>query len=258
MAIMAVEAVPEVAEAGAAEAGGAAGGVESSSAFEGSQFVGPSGPNTNRQQRQTSPQPSASRSTVTFKDTSYHRVVMAEYIGCMVLIATAPLVGSPKDQQGNDLDTNVALFGADALIRMTAVSVVFLILALMANHEKPGKFASAFGGLILVGLLVNTSPSFWEKIGSFFTGGVGTTPGSASSATGTPSTASGAAGAAQRAASNLGNLAKDLFDPGFFATNAAKTIGDGITSIFRAIDHAISNPPPQTSRTITGTHGGVQ
>jgi hypothetical protein len=153
-------------------------------------------------QNQNSPSPSASRSTVTFKDTSYHRIVMAEYIGCMVLLAAAPLVGEPKDKDGNDLSTGVALFGADALIRMTAVSLVFLILALMANHEKPGKFASAFGGLILVGLLVNTDASFWTKLGSFFTGGTGSAPSGSATST-AASTTSAASKAVTSAAKKV-------------------------------------------------------
>ena len=106
---------------------------------------------------------------------TYHRWVMAEFIGCVLLTGMTPLLTKPRDAEGNveDLDVKAALFGADALVRLSALCVVFLILALLANHEKSGKFAAAFGGLITAALLVNTSPAMWTKIGDIFGGKVG-------------------------------------------------------------------------------------
>lgn len=106
---------------------------------------------------------------------TYHRWVMAEFIGCVILTGMTPLLTQPRDAEGNpvDLDAKAALFGADALVRLSALCFVFLILALLANHEKSGKFAAAFGGLITAALLVNTSPALWTKIGDIFGGKVG-------------------------------------------------------------------------------------
>jgi hypothetical protein len=96
-----------------------------------------------------------------------------------------PLLDKPKTAEGDTVETGAALFGADALLRLSAICVVFLILSLMANHEKSGKFAAAFGGLILAGLLVHTSPAIWSKAGSIFGGHVGSVPGTASAGSGT-------------------------------------------------------------------------
>jgi hypothetical protein len=109
-----------------------------------------------------------------FEIKSYHRWVMAEFIACVILVGLTPLIKAPQDAEGNDLAPEDSLFGANALIRLTAISVVFLILSLLSNNEKSGKFASAFGGLVLAGLLVNTSPDLWEKLGSLFGSNVGT------------------------------------------------------------------------------------
>lgn len=106
--------------------------------------------------------------------TSYHRWVIAEFIACVILTGATPLLSTPKDAQGNDVAAGSdILFGADALVRLSALSAVFFILGLLANHEKSGKFAAAFGGLITTALLINTSPDFWTKIGSMFSGQVG-------------------------------------------------------------------------------------
>jgi hypothetical protein len=124
--------------------------------------------------------------------TTYHRWVMAEFIGCVVLTGMTPLLNEPKDVKGQPITTQAALFGADALLRLTALSVVFFILALLSNHEKSGKFAAAFGGLITAGLLVHTSPSLWKKIDAIFGGQVGS--GQQPKQTATGSTATGGAG----------------------------------------------------------------
>jgi hypothetical protein len=129
--------------------------------------------NPSNPQRQSQSQ-SAGGPTITGPAKTYHRWVMAEFIGCIVLTGLTPLITQPKDAEGNDISGTDAMFGAEALIRLTALCVVFFILALLANHEKSGKFAAAFGGLILAGLLVNTDPTIWAKIGSLFKGNVGT------------------------------------------------------------------------------------
>lgn len=129
--------------------------------------------NPTQPQRQSQSQ-SAGGPSITGPAKTYHRWVMAEFIGCIALTGLTPLITQPKDAEGNDVNNTDAMFGAEALIRLTALCVVFFILALLANHEKSGKFAAAFGGLILAGLLINTDPTIWTKIGSLFTGNVGT------------------------------------------------------------------------------------
>lgn len=121
-----------------------------------------------QRQSQSAGGPSAQPSQKT-----YHRWVMAEFVGCIVLVGLTPLLNEPKDANGQPAATADVLFGADALVRLSALCVVFFILSLLSNQEKSGKFAAAFGGLIMTGILVNTSPAMWKQIGSLFGGDVG-------------------------------------------------------------------------------------
>jgi hypothetical protein len=146
--------------------------VDSPSAYRNARDVAPPAASGNgaSPQRQSSsaggPSPQPSQKT-------YHRWVMAEFVGCIVLVGVTPLLNEPKDADGNAVATQDVLFGADALIRLSALCVVFFILSLLSNHEKSGKFAAAFGGLIMTGILINTSPTLWKKMGSLFGGDVG-------------------------------------------------------------------------------------
>ena len=153
-----------------------------------------------KQQSQSASGPSG------FQIKSYHRWVMAEFIACVVLVGLTPLIKNPQDAEGNDLAPEDALFGAKALIRITALSVVFVILALLSNNEKSGKFASAFGGLVLAGVLINTSPDIWTKIGSLFGGNVGSGKQPAQSGTGQAGADGGISGIKQ----DLSHLPADI------------------------------------------------
>jgi hypothetical protein len=139
-----------------------------------SQFAPPAAQGNGSQPGNKQQSQSASGPTITFAgQTTYHRWVMAEFIGCVVLTGMTPLLDEPKDVEGQGITTQAALFGADALLRLTALCVVFFILALLSNHEKSGKFAASFGGLITAGILVNTSPALWRRLGAIFGGEVG-------------------------------------------------------------------------------------
>jgi hypothetical protein len=163
----------------------------------------PSG-NGNNPQRQSQ---SASGPTINIAGgNSYHRWVMAEFIACIILTGVTPLLSKPKDADGNDvnLDAKAVLFGADALVRLSALCAVFFILALLANHEKSGKFSAAFGGLITAALLVNTDPAIWTKLGDIFGGAVGSGV--------QPKQGSSSPGAAQKLPSTIGSNIKSAVE----------------------------------------------
>lgn len=85
---------------------------------------------------------------------TYHRIILAEFVVCVVLIAASPVLG-PRPQ-GSTAAGPVSL--AAPLVRLTAVCVVFFVLALMGAGARSGKAAAAFGGLVTLGTLLNATP----------------------------------------------------------------------------------------------------
>ncbi|HJP74924.1 MAG TPA: hypothetical protein VJ914_11680 [Pseudonocardiaceae bacterium] len=83
------------------------------------------------------------------KGSGAHRIVIAEFIACVVLIGASPLLTRQS--------TNGHLYVANDFLRMTGVCVLFFILALMSNSPQMSRFAAAFGGLVTLGALYNAS-----------------------------------------------------------------------------------------------------
>lgn len=168
------------------------------------------------------------------KGNTYHRWVMAEFVACIVIIAVTPLIGTPKNADGTEVDTSTKniLFGADSLVRMSAVCFAFFILSLLANGEKSGKFAAAFGGLITAGLLVNTPSDFWTKIGSLFGGGVGS--GTQSEQASSENSASGPLAKIEALANTIGNsnVAANLPGPSNEYVQAVQNVLSWVKSLF--------------------------
>lgn len=117
---------------------------------------------------------------------TYHRIVLAEFAVCVVLIGVQPLLLPRKQSAEGDTEAiaeTVTLAGP--LVRLTAVCIVFFVLALMAGGERTGKVAAAFGGLITVGTLLNAADLF-TTLGKMFT------PGTAASSSASGSLSTGA------------------------------------------------------------------
>lgn len=93
---------------------------------------------------------------------TYHRIVLAEFIATVLIIAAGPIVVPQKSSAGSDA---VSVTFAGPLVRLTAVCVLFFILALMATGERSGKVAAAFGGLVLTGAAVNAG-DMWSALAS--------------------------------------------------------------------------------------------
>lgn len=89
---------------------------------------------------------------------TYHRVVLAEFIACITMVA-ASIVLVPAQGTEEGAGTAARSF-AKELVQLTAICIVFFILALAASGEKTGKPAAAFGGLVTLGVAWNTSGIF--------------------------------------------------------------------------------------------------
>lgn len=101
------------------------------------------------------------KSPRTHRRSSYSTIVAVEYIACMVMIGlSAGLVG-----QKNTAD--VIASPAVAMVRMSAVSILFFVLAILSSGEKAGRVAAAFGGLVTCGVALNATRE-WKAIANIF------------------------------------------------------------------------------------------
>lgn len=119
-----------------------------------------------------------------------HRLVLAEYLGVMlILFATEILgpIGAGKQAPSPADAAKSASPGAGILVRMTAASILFFALALMANGPRAGRIAAAFGGLVVLGTALNAAP-VWTGLGRVF-GGAAAQPPAAGEGGGGPVTA---------------------------------------------------------------------
>lgn len=88
-----------------------------------------------------------------------NKVLVAEFIACMVLVGLGPIVGTTTD-------------GVAWLKKGAAVTGLFLVLALVATGgPRSSKIAAAFGGLCTLALLINSHEIFGAIIGLLGGGG---------------------------------------------------------------------------------------
>jgi hypothetical protein len=162
-----------------------------------------------------SPEPGGSR--------AYHRIVIAEFVVTIVLIGLSPVLVprtsksvSPA-QEAADAVGSASLAGP--LVRLTAACIAFFVLSLMSTGKKSGKIAAAFGGLIVLGTLINATDMLTAIAQAFAPPKT-----AASSSPGSP--AAGALAAAG-AANALGALTQSPAPtPGGTGTGAAPAIGE--------------------------------
>jgi hypothetical protein len=123
----------------------------------------------------------------------WHRVVMAEFIAALFVLVFAPILTPATDQSGSK-----GFFRAADIVRMTAVCMVYFILALLTNGQKLGKVAAAFGGLVLTGVVYNNAigtQSVFTAIAAIFTSAFTTETASDTSAPTDPDLVYGQVGA---------------------------------------------------------------
>lgn len=92
----------------------------------------------------------------------YTKVVAAEYAAAVVLLGAAPLV--PNDKNSG------IVRAVEPLARITALSVVFFVLALLSAGKTAGRIAGAFGGLVLLGVVFNAR-DFITSVAGALSGG---------------------------------------------------------------------------------------
>jgi len=104
---------------------------------------------------------------------TYHRVVIAEFLATVIIIAAAPFLvprdagsGTPAEEAEAAVKS-VSL--SKPLTRLTAVCVIFFILALSANGQRTGRVAAAFGALVMLGAMLNATDT-WSALGQMFAG----------------------------------------------------------------------------------------
>jgi hypothetical protein len=81
---------------------------------------------------------------------SYHRWILAEFVGSLVLAVVGAVVAPKKRADG------LVTF-AGLLVQMTALALVFFVLSLTSAGRRTGKIAAAFGFLIALGVLLNST-----------------------------------------------------------------------------------------------------
>jgi hypothetical protein len=106
--------------------------------------------------------PSGQRVSAAAPAKTYHRIILAEFVTCVVLISAVPVLSPRKASAAGD-----ALSLAAPLVRLTAVCVVFFVLALMGAGQKSGRAAAAFGGLVTLGTLLNATDTVTALAAAF-------------------------------------------------------------------------------------------
>lgn len=98
-----------------------------------------------------------SSTRVSLPGKTYHRIVLAEFAACVILVGASPILTPRTKKKGDQTVVDASVTLAGPMLRLTAVCIVFFVLALMASGERTGKIAAAFGGLIVLGTLLNAT-----------------------------------------------------------------------------------------------------
>jgi hypothetical protein len=125
--------------------------------------------------------------------------VLAEYLAVMLILFATEILGPLGAGKTTPTAERAAKAsaGAGILVRMTAASILFFALALMANGPRAGRIAAAFGGLVVLGTALNAAP-VWTGLGRVFGGAANQPPaaGEGGSAAGEGGSAAGEGGSA--------------------------------------------------------------
>ena len=88
------------------------------------------------------------------------KTIVAEFALCILLIGITPVVMRKPDKDGH-------LYVPNDIVRLSAVSLLFFVLALMANGPRSAKVAATFGALVTLGTTFNAARSI-DAIGKIF------------------------------------------------------------------------------------------
>lgn len=105
--------------------------------------------------------PQGNQVSLSLPGKTYHRYILAEFIACVAMIAGG-LILVPAQGAGQGGGTAARSF-AKQLVQLTAICIVFFMLALAGSGPKTGKVAAAFGGLVTLGVAWNLS-EMWSAL----------------------------------------------------------------------------------------------
>jgi|SRR5579859_1294883 len=133
-----------------------------------------------RQGAQGQLQQQAQKQRKAFTRTAYHRIVIAEFLATVLIIAAVPFLVPRDSGSGTPGEEAAAAVGSLSLsrplVRLTAACVVFFMLALLANGQRTGRAAAALGGLVTLGALLNATDAL-TALGQMFAGAQSATAG---------------------------------------------------------------------------------
>lgn len=175
----------------------------------------------------------------------WHRVVMAEFMLAILVTVIAPILTPDSDAASTK-----GFFKAADIVRMTAICLTFFFLALLANGQKVGKVAGAFGGLVLTGVIYNNAvgtQSVFKALAAIFTSAFDTSNAAATSAVTDPDLIYGETGA---------NILSQIAG-GTGADGTGSTSTDTDTSGATGGGTAIGTPVSTTTPNATATGGTV-
>lgn len=102
---------------------------------------------------------------------SAHKLILAEYLAVMLILFATEILGpvgsGSKAPSGQDAVEAQSKSFSGILVRMTAASILFFVLALSASGERSGKMAAALGGLVTLGTMMNAGP-VWKGAARVF------------------------------------------------------------------------------------------
>jgi hypothetical protein len=94
---------------------------------------------------------------------NYQPVILAEFVAAVLLVALTP-IATKKDTQG------LSPYAGTDMIKLAALTVIYLILALLSVKPGPGRAAAWFGGLILLTVGLGEGANIAKVLDIFGTG----------------------------------------------------------------------------------------
>lgn len=173
------------------------------------------------------------------KGSAAHKLVVAEFIFCVVLIGITPILMRQPGADGH-------LYVPNDFVRLTAVSLLFFILALLSNSPTTSRFAAAFGGLVTLGVAFNATQSF-RAIANLFIN-AGTNKGGVQ-----PATAGTASYDSPSYKSTAGDTSANQLAE---QKQAAYDLGQGVGEVLQDIAKAYPNVPQGQAQAENGTPEG--
>jgi len=114
------------------------------------------GPGAQQWMQRQRQQPPPTQQLVPADPGRYRRIIIAEFAATVVIIGASPFL-APRKGSETPAEAAARFTLAAPLVRLTAACIVFFALALMSHGQKTGRVAAAFGGLIMVGTLLNAT-----------------------------------------------------------------------------------------------------